>query len=227
VSFPGFPAGKTRLTPIPARFFADLLPEIDHLGELKVILYAFWSLDRQEEKVRYLTRADFLEDERFIAGLAPYELDDCLERAAQRGVLLRALPRNGSPSDALYFLNSPRGRAALQAVESGKWQPERRAQPAATLEAERPNIFRLYEQNIGPLTPLIAETLQDAEKTYPADWIEEAFKMAVERNKRRWNYIQAILKSWQEEGRDQSDRRDTAQNRRKYVEGKFSEFIEH
>jgi DNA replication protein len=225
--FSGFPAGKTRLTPIPAQFFAELLPEIDHLGELKVVLYAFWALDRQENAVRYLTRADFSADERFAQGLTPYDLDDALERAVQRGILLSALPRGGSAEERLYFLNSPRGRAALQAVEQGKWEPAQRNQPAATLEAERPNIFRLYEQNIGPLTPLIAETLQEAEKTYAADWIEEAFKLAVERNKRRWNYIQAILKSWQEEGRDQTDRRDTAQNRRKYVEGKFSDFIEH
>jgi DNA replication protein len=227
VPFSGFPAGKTRLTPIPAQFFAELLPEIDHLGELKVILYAFWALDRQEESVRYLTLADFSGDERFLQGLAGADLADALERAVQRGVLLRALPRGGAAQDALFFLNSPRGRAALKAVEQGSWEPSARSQPVATLEAERPNIFRLYEQNIGPLTPLIAETLQDAERTYPADWIEEAFKLAVERNKRRWNYIQAILKSWQEEGRDQTDRRDTSQNRRKYVEGKFSDFIEH
>jgi DNA replication protein len=225
--FSGFPAGKTRLTPIPAQFFAELLPEIDHLGELKVALYAFWALDRQEEKVRYLTRADFAADERFTAGLAPYDLDDALERAIQRGILLSALPRGGAAEERVYFLNSPRGRAALQAVEQGEWHPARSAVPAATLEAERPNIFRLYEQNIGMLTPLIAETLQEAEREYPAAWVEEAFKLAVERNKRRWNYIQAILKSWQEEGRDQTDRRDTAQNRRKYVEGKFSDFIEH
>jgi len=225
--FSGFPAGKTRLTPVPAQFFAELLPEIDHLGELKVALYAFWALDRQEEAVRYLTRADFLADERFALGLAPYDLDDALERAVQRGILLRALPSGGSAAEGVYFLNSPRGRAALKAAEQGKWAPPERGQPAATLEAERPNIFRLYEQNIGPLTPLIAETLQDAERTYAADWIEEAFKMAVERNKRRWNYIQAILKSWQEEGRDQTDRRHAAKDRRRYVEGEFADFIEH
>ena len=62
------------------------------------------------------------------------------------------------------------------------------------LDVERPNIFRLYEENIGPLTPLIAEMLRDAEKTYPADWIEEAFKIAVENNVRRWRYIEAILR---------------------------------
>ena len=49
---------------------------------------------------------------------------------------------------------------------------------------ERPNIFTLYEQNIGLLTPLIADQLRDMEKSYPPDWIDEAFTIAVGRNKR-------------------------------------------
>lgn len=228
--FAGFPSGKLRLTPIPSQFFSELLPEIDDLGELKVSLYAIWFLDRLEEAVRYLAYSDFSNDQRLVEGL-PAGLEDALERAVQRGLLLRVLPQSGGGAggleEALYFLNSARGRAAIQSIERGEWAPEGRSHPAISLEAERPNIFRLFEQNIGPLTPLIAEALQDAEQTYPAAWIEEAFKLAVEKNVRKWNYIRAILKSWQEEGRDQTDRRDSAQNRRKYVEGEFSDFIQH
>jgi DNA replication protein len=227
VPFAGFPSGKLRLTPIPAQFFSELLPEIDHLGELKVTLYAIWFLDQLDETVRYITYADFANDRRLLDGLAPIGLDDCLERAVQRGSLLRVQPQQGSPQEAIYFLNSARGRAAVQAIQRGEWNPPDRTNPAVSLEAERPNIFHLYEQNIGPLTPLIADTLQDAEKTYPAAWIEEAFKLAVEKNVRKWNYIRGILKSWQEEGRDQTDRRNAPQNRRKYVEGEFSDFIKH
>jgi DnaD/phage-associated family protein len=245
VPFTGFPSGKLRLTPVPAQFFSELLPEINHLGELKVTLYAIWFLDQLEDSVRYLTFADFSADQRLLAGLAPSELDDCLERAVQRGSLLRVqthvgeapilgeaprsgeTPQPGSPGEALYFLNSARGRAAVQAIERGEWVPSSRSNPGLSLEVERPNIFRLYEQNIGPLTPLIAETLQDAEQSYPPAWIEEAFKLAVEKNVRKWNYIRGILKSWQEEGRDQTDRRNAPQNRRKYVEGEFSDFIKH
>ena len=61
--FTGFPAGKTHLTPIPGPFFSELLPAIDHLGELKVTLYAFWFLDHLEAPVRYLTYQDFADDE--------------------------------------------------------------------------------------------------------------------------------------------------------------------
>jgi len=58
---------------------------------------------------------------------------------------------------------------------------------------DRPNIFILYEQNIGLLTPPIADELRQAEQTYPAGWIEEAFREAVSLNKRSWRYIRAIL----------------------------------
>ena len=70
------------------------------------------------------------------------------------------------------------------------------------LQAQRPNIFVLYEQNIGPLTPLLAEELMEAEDTYPAAWIEDAFREAVELNKRSWRYIQRILERWAAEGKD-------------------------
>jgi DnaD/phage-associated family protein len=93
---------------------------------------------------------------------------------------------------------------------------------------QAPNIYHLYEENIGPLTPMIADTLQEAEQSYPYVWIEEAVRIAVENNVRRWTYVEAILKRWQEGGRDErTDRRDTEKDRRRYVEGEFSDFIEH
>ena len=69
------------------------------------------------------------------------------------------------------------------------------------VQVERPNIFVLYEQNIGLLSPMIAEELKDAAEQYPTDWIEAAFREAVQQNKRKWSYIRAILRHWGTEGR--------------------------
>lgn len=69
------------------------------------------------------------------------------------------------------------------------------------VQIERPNIFVLYEQNIGLLSPLIADELKDAADQYPAEWIEAAFREAVQQNKRSWKYIRAILRRWETEGR--------------------------
>ena len=59
----------------------------------------------------------------------------------------------------------------------------------------------LYEQEIGALTPLIADALADAEKTYPIEWIPEAIKIAVERNARNWKYILMVLKNAKNAGK--------------------------
>ncbi len=226
-AFSGFPNGKVRMTPIPAQFFSELLPAIDHLGELKVTLYAIWYLDRLEAPVRYMTLASFEEDDLLVRALGADGLADGIERAVQRGTLLRVQVKTGGDQEPVFFLNTPRGRAAVQAIQKGEWQPQFHEQPPLALEVERPNIFRLYEENIGPLTPMIAEMLRDAEQTYHQDWIEDALRIAVKNNVRNWRYVEAILHSWQEEGRDGTHRRDSEKDRRRYVEGEFADFIEH
>jgi DNA replication protein len=224
--FKGFSEGKVRLIPLPGPFFTDLLSEIDHLGELKVILYAFWRLDHMEGIFRYLRRIDFAGDEQFMNGFseesqeAESQLDMALDRAVLDGILLKAvLPLE--TDEILYFVNTPKGRAAIQAIEQGRWQPTGDEQMPIELALERPNIYRLYEENIGPLTSLIGDALREAETEYPQDWVEDAFRIAVENNKRNWRYIQAILRRWQEKGRherQQQDRRDTEKDRRRYAE---------
>lgn len=226
-AFSGFPTGKIHLTPIPGPFFSELLPAIDHLGELKVTLYAFWFLDHLEAPVRYLTYQDFAEDEKLMHGLGESGLPDSLERATQRGTLLKVEVQGGGPQRALYFLNTPRGRAAVQAIQEGVWRPDITEHPPVSLDVERPNIFRLYEENIGPLTPLVADMLREAEQTYKTEWIEEAMRIAVQNNVRRWKYVETILRSWQEEGRDGANRRNPEKDRRRYIEGEYADFIEH
>ncbi len=226
-SFVGFPSGKMHMTPVPEPFFSELLPEINDLGEMKVTLYAIWFLDHLEAPVRYLTYADFAEDERLCKGMGLDKLTDALERAIQRGTLLKVLVENSDREGALYFLNTARGRAAIQAIRDGEWRPNLEDHPPVSLEVERPNIYRLYEENIGPLTPMIADMLREAEQTYRTEWIEEAIRIAVQNNKRSWKYVEAILRSWQEEGRNGTNRRDAEKDRRRYVEGEFADFIEH
>ena len=230
--FKGFPEGKVSQTPVPGQFFTELLPAIDHLGELKLTTYIFWRMERMEGVFRCLRRADIVEDSRFMQGLgetsplAETALDEALDLAVKRGTLLVATLELEEGTESFYFLNSPKGRAALKAIQRGEWRPS--GSPETPIEvSESPNIFRLYEEHIGPLTPLIAEALGEAEDDYPARWIEDAFRIAVENNKRSWSYISAILRRWQEGGRDEQNRQDTEKARRKYVEGKFSDFIEH
>nr|MBP7964956.1 DnaD domain protein [Caldilineaceae bacterium] len=80
----------------------------------------------------------------------------------------------------------------------------------ARLTVDRPNLFIMYEQNIGMMTPLIADQLRDMEKSFPPEWIDEAFDIAVSRNKRALRYIHAILKRWETEGKDEGNHEKSA-----------------
>ncbi len=212
--FSGF-TDKETFTQVPDSFFRQLLNEITDADELKVTLYALWRFEHMEGRVRFLWERDFAE-------CAP-DPGPALEKAAARGTLI--LVRKESA--AFYFLNSPRGRAAAAAFAKGQSDV-----PAATTNAnpppERPNIFKLYEENIGPLTPMIADTLEDAEQTYKPEWVAEALEIAVKSNKRNWKYVEAILRRWKEEGHaKKQDRRDAQEDGRRYTEGEFADYIEH
>ena len=215
--FKGFTDSET-FTQLPDTFFHQVLKEIDDVAELKVTLYLIWRVEHMEGPFRALNKMDFNVKE---LGLPAEEITHGLEKAVKRGSLLKI-----QKETAVYFLlNSPRGRAGVQAIESGSWNPKT---GISTPPVERPNIFKLYEENIGPLTPLIADALKDAEELYSDEWLAEAIELAVKHNKRNWKYCEAILKRWKEEGRaEKQDRRDTEEDRRKYFEGKYSDYIEH
>jgi DnaD/phage-associated family protein len=211
--FSGFTDSET-FTPLPDSFFHKLLGEIDEADELKVTLYALWRIGNMEGTVRFLRDQDFAA---LLSDPAP-----ALEKAVRRGTLIR-VPKE---SAVYYFLNSPRGRAAAEALRSGDLSPE--SLTASAPPVERPNVFKLYEENIGPLTPLIADMLKDAEQTYSEAWVAEALEVAVKNNKRNWRYVEAILKRWKEEGHAQKqDRRDAQEDGRRYIEGEYADFIEH
>src|SRR3990172_3891004 len=220
--FSGFPEGPAHSTPLPDGFFTELLPAIDHLGELKVTLYAIRALARKQGTFRWLTRVELAGDGALLAAVAGPDqpgggaLPGAWERAVARGSLL--LVRVDDERD-VYFLNSPKGRAAIQAFERGEWRPDDTAGGAPNAAPARPTVYALYEQNIGPLTPMIAEHLREAEESYPEAWIEEAMRIAVDNNARKWSYVRAILDDWRTRGKDErEDRGDSEKARRRYAD---------
>lgn len=201
--FSGFPSGKVEVTPLPNLFFSELCPAIDDLAELKVTLHIFWLIaNRKGSAPRYVTASELRADRTLMQSLATKDAkpDDALTRAlaaaTERGTLLH----RSSDGDEVYFLNNEAGRRAYERSERAKALPRGASREPVTV-VDRPNIFVLYEQNIGLLTPMISEELKEAEKEYPTDWIADAFRIAVKQNRRSWAYIDAILKRMKTEGR--------------------------
>ena len=222
--FSGFQSGKVRIVSVPEPVFSELIPIIDDLNELKVTLHVLWRLGQQGGGVRCMHEADLSSDPVLRSSLGdarPEVLACALRRAVERGTLLEANAGAEGIHAPLYFANTPKGRASFEAFSRNGGHDE--AGPAM-----RSNVYRLYEENIGLLTPLIADELRDAEQTFPTVWIEEALREAVLQNKRSWKYIRAILERWQSEGRGNEGRRRVDENdRRRYISGKFAEYLEY
>lgn len=211
-SFPGFTSSET-FTQVPDSWIR-LMNEIDDVTELKVTLYAIWRIEHLEGNFRAMCETDF---EVEALGLKIDEIQRGLGKAVERGILLKSQHE----ADAFYFLNSPRGRLSAEAFAKGQWRDAMRA-----YVPNKSNVFKLYEENIGALTPLLADMLKEAEKNYPSVWFEEAIEIAVSRNIRNWKYIEAILARWKENGKDERrDSEDSVKDAKRYTDGEFSEFL--
>jgi DNA replication protein len=212
--FPGFTSSET-FTQIPDSFIY-LLKEIDDAAELKVTLYAIWRIEHIEGHFRAMCETDFASES---LGMKAEEIQLGLGKSVERGTLLMA----EHEADVFYFLNSPRGRLAAEAFAKGQW---RESAKMMSSPLKKSNIFKLYEENIGPITPLLSDMLREAEKNYPSVWFEEAFEIAVSRNIRNWKYVEAILARWKEKGKDErKDQQNPVKDADRYTDSEFSEFI--
>lgn len=229
--FIGFSTDRHKTVRVPEGFFEDVLPNITSMLEMKVTLYLFWRLARggaNGSAPRMVSMAEMEADDRLRGAISnckgPRSFGEALREGLELGVArstlllmwVREEPTDISDGRAeqWYLLNTRDSRAWVEAL--GKGEIDVAHTPLATQRtgagfdttarirviAERPNIYGLYEQNIGLLTPLLSERLQDAEAHYPNDWIEAAFDEAVSNNKRNWRYIERILERWATEGKN-------------------------
>jgi len=232
--FTGFPA-KMQFTPVPNLFFSRLLPQINDMAELKTTLHILETLYHKRSYPRFVTYGELLANKSLMSSLsqitkpADEVLCNALEMATKRGTILHIkLDRDGKGED-IYFLNTEADKQTMAKIKSGGLRlPGLKAEKQTYMETEEPpDIYTLYEQNIGMLTPMIAEELREAENLYPKIWIEDAIKEAVNQNKRKWRYIAAILERWATEGKGdgtyQRDFKKTDPN--KYIKGKYGHMV--
>jgi len=196
---------------LPGSFFTTTMPKIHDLAELKTVLYAAYLVLRGQDNAPPdaigVTRKELqAEIARLSPGLTAETLHRALASAVEHGALShKALDIDGVLED-VYFVA-----------------------PSVCIGHRRPsaNIFTLYEQNIGMITPMIAEELKEAERLYPPRWIEDAFKEAVVLNKRSWKYIARILERWANEGKDSGEHKGNTKkdDPDKYIKGKYGHLV--
>jgi DnaD/phage-associated family protein len=222
--FAGFPDSGLATT-VPNLFFAQVMPRIEQPHELIVSAYFFYAAGQSDRsrRPRFVTRDELAADKGLIRSLANAcgdghaALGAGLLLAVQRRTLVRALAESNGTQ--VYAVNTPSNRRALESLSTLRMESMEPLPPAA--DSPVPNIFALYEENIGTITPLVAEELEEAERRYPAHWIEAAFREAVANNKRSWRYVDRILNRWETEGPDYEEPQ--GDNRIEWLERRYRE----
>ena len=189
---------------LPDSFFTQTTPKIQDLAELKVVLYVSYIILGKPDHPHFITHRELkAESCQLSAELSEETLRQALNSAVEHGALLHSTSNIDGVLEDIYSL---------------------------TFDSHKPpaiNIFGLYEQNIGIITPMIAEELKDAEKLYPPEWIEEAFGEAAALNKRSWRYIARILERWASEGKDSGEHRRNIKkiDPDKYIKGRYGHLV--
>ena len=231
--FNGFQA-RMQFTPIPNPVFSSLMPQITDIVELKVLLITFALIYPKKGSLRYVTFNELLSHTDLIdnrRGTEENQLKKALKNLEKKQAIVHLTSNDGDKQEDIYFINNESSRTAVERIKSGEI-----ALPGVKYETHIPevgetgsDIFTLYEQNIGMLTPLIADELKEAQKEYPESWIKDAIKESVTQNKRSWRYISRILEHWSTEGKDDGTHRGNLKKNTdpdKFIKGKYGHMVQ-
>jgi DnaD/phage-associated family protein len=227
MKFLGIPTGPLKFTSVPNVVFSELLPLMDDAAQLKVTLHIFFLLSQKKGSPRYVTARELSDDSTLMRSLefSKENLERGLDKATACGALLQA----EAGGTTWYFFNTPESVGGLEKIERGELRLAEDVRVVRAAPQETPNIYKLYEQHIGALTPLVAEELKEAEQEYPADVILDAFRSAAENNKRSWRYVNKILLNWTRSDlrsrsvRNEKTRRPSSRERRPSITGKLAD----
>ncbi len=115
-------------------------------------------------------------------------LQSCDSNVTETGDV--TLPSNYNCNSSSSFDSIGVGESEGEGVEPGNIADERQVA----------RITKAYEENIGLLSPLLAQQLHDLLLTYPPLWIIEAIGEACKHEKRSLAYVEGILRDWKREG---------------------------
>jgi len=225
-------AGEIRL---PRTFFSDFIPVISNLNELRLVLYVIYLIQEKGDILSGITATE-LSGNQVVKEMLSTDVRSAedivqvaLESAVSTGILLHLPLGIAGKQEDVYFLNTNGSEEIVAGIQSGKLNPIGLLQNRQdNTNKEDINIFTLYEENIGMLTPMIAEQLKEAEQIYPASWIKDAFREAASLNKRSWRYIERILERWRQEGREHgsSGRYIKENDPDRYFKGKYGHIVQ-
>ncbi|HCG91633.1 MAG TPA: hypothetical protein DEZ08_07335 [Dehalococcoidia bacterium] len=188
-------------------FFEMMIEQVDDSKELKVILTMYYLLQKVNGYPKIINQSDILSNSLLNRGLYEnkQQIRSGLNAVINRGIFTQLSRLDEENSQIYYSLNNEKDLDELLLngynVINSDHSPVVPQTQSKKPNIVNPNIFQLYENNIGTITPSISEELKESEQMYPPDWIQEAFDIAVSASKNNWKYIHTILKRWKHEGK--------------------------
>ncbi len=85
-------------------------------------------------------------------------------------------------------------------VAPSRPEPKPAATPFPAPSESYAKVRSVYEQNFGLLSSILTERIKEALRKYPVEWVMMAMEKAVTAEKRRWDYVEGILRNWESEG---------------------------
>ncbi len=194
------------VVPVDRTYLTEILPRVHDLAELKLVLAVLGLASVKQRDfvaVEDLRRPDVVR--MVFDGISPEPVEVRLERlvtqAVANGFLLRVAITRGEREGIYVLAATERNRRRVaELIQTGRATSSSTEAEIDGISFARPNVFSLYERHIGPLTPMVAEQLRDAERSYPRSWLERAFEQASEYNRHSWKYVEAILSEWERSG---------------------------
>ncbi len=233
--FAGFPAVKeSETTRLPDLFFSELLPEIDHLGELKVTLHVFWLLTQKKGERRYVSGQELAADRRLLDGLAAPGMppQEALQRCAGAGC---------GPAHAAQGIHRRGELAARSGISSTAKRAGRRWTTCWPASGRRPrpragaapgpapqHLCALRAEHRPPYAPA-GRGADGGRRHLPGRVDQDAFREAVEVNKRKLAVYPAHPGALGRRGKRQmkQSRRGDEGDWRRFIEGEYADYIEH
>ena len=196
-------------TQVPNDYF-DLIMDmtISEIKVLSALLRGTLGYHRNDVDmtIRQMARTCHIDPKSVMAGAV---------RLEERGLISRTVGKNTTVTKWTVVIDEPKlwekivktvgnGQEENQSLPLKRKKEKKGNDEAATdqlvKDVAMKELSRVYQEEIGVITPMIADELRDAIDTYQSRWIRDAIAEAAIQNKRGWKYISAILTRWQAQG---------------------------
>ena len=224
----GFPlTDDYTTTPVPNAVLGRALTEVEDVDVIKLILRAVWLLERQNGHPRFIS-LEQLRSDRVLSVV--FDDTAIFDRALDDAIACEVLVRVSVNGVDRLMLNTESARRAsvemvevevIQEKDDGWDVPADRSMPA--------DAFQAYEENIGPLSPMIRESILSSLEDFTDEAITLAIRIAVEDESRSWSFVAGVLRRWAREGipHERRDGTTGGKDKRDVSEVELNRYIEY